>query len=51
MGRFIDLRGRRFGRLTAMYRGENTKYNDTTWVCICDCGNQKTIYEIIGGAE
>lgn len=43
MGRFIDLRGRRFGRLTAMYRGENTKYNDTTWVCICDCGNQKTI--------
>ncbi len=51
MGRFIDLRGRRFGRLTAMYRGENTKYNDTTWVCICDCGNQKTIryFDLISG--
>lgn len=28
-GRFVDMTGRRFGRLTVLYRGINTSINDT----------------------
>lgn len=38
----IDLTGRVFGRLTVLYRGENYKLK-TTWVCKCECGNEKTV--------
>lgn len=39
MSKLIDLTGQKFGRLTVigMY-GRNTR-NQTTWECICDCGN------------
>lgn len=38
MGRFVDLAGQRFGRLTVSVRAENI--NDrTAWFCHCDCGN------------
>lgn len=45
MGKFIDLTGKRFGRLTVIKRGEN-KFDSrskpiTCWICKCDCG--KTI--------
>ena len=34
MGKFIDLTGQKFGKLTALeYKGNNC------WVCKCDCGN------------
>jgi len=36
----VDITGRRFGRLTALYRDG---YNDSwhaMWVCRCDCGKQ-----------
>lgn len=38
MGKFKDITGRRFGRLTALYKLHNTK-GRTKWLCICECGN------------
>lgn len=46
MGKFIDLTGQKFGKLTVVSRNVDKispcgqKY--TTWDCVCDCGN-KTI--------
>lgn len=42
MGRFIDLSGKRFGRLTVIGRAPN-KGKDTMWLCRCDCGNEKSV--------
>jgi hypothetical protein len=38
MGRFIDLTGQKFGRLTVISKEENSINNRTSWFCICDCG-------------
>ena len=35
MGKFIDLTGMRFGRLTVIRRSDKRGY----WHCVCDCGN------------
>lgn len=45
MGRpIIDLAGQRFGRLTVLYRVDNTitpnGKSRVTWHCKCDCGNE-----------
>lgn len=37
MGKFIDLSGQRFGRLTVIRRAEN-KRGRVAWLCRCDCG-------------
>lgn len=37
---FIDLTGKRFGRLTVV-REEGKKNACITWLCQCDCGNMK----------
>ena len=44
MGKFIDLTGMRFGRLTVLYRTDNpnNKTKKTFWLCECECG-EKTI--------
>lgn len=42
MSRFIDLTGKRFGRLTVVGRAEN-RGDEITWDCVCDCGNHTTI--------
>ena len=40
MGKFVDLTGQKFGRLTALYRGEKVKDgNHVKWYCVCECGN------------
>ena len=39
MGKFQDLTGQRFGKLTVIKRVENSKCNRTQWLCKCDCGN------------
>lgn len=43
MNKFIDLTGKKFGRLTALKRVEDyvsPKGNrETRWLCKCDCGN------------
>ena len=38
MRKFKDITGKRFGRLTALYRLHNTK-GRTKWLCVCECGN------------
>jgi len=44
MGKFIDLTGQRFERLTILKKSDKTnKRKDIYWDCICDCGNKITI--------
>jgi hypothetical protein len=40
-----DLVGKRFGRLVAVQGFPNYKNNHTYYLCKCDCGNEKIIYE------
>lgn len=42
MGKFIDLAGKKFGRLTVIKRIYNNK-NATYWLCKCECGKEKII--------
>lgn len=42
MGKFIDLTGQKFGRLTVISRAENRNQN-VYWHCRCDCGAEKII--------
>ena len=42
MGKFIDLTGQRFGRLTVLQRN-GVKDGHAAWKCNCDCGNQTTV--------
>ena len=41
----IDITGQRFGRLLVIKRAENGGRNrsKTQWLCLCDCGNSKSI--------
>ena len=39
MGNRIDLTGQRFGRLVVQREAES-KHNEATWLCRCDCGNE-----------
>ncbi len=39
MGKFIDLTGKRFGRLLVEERSEN-RNGKVYWWCLCDCGNR-----------
>jgi hypothetical protein len=44
MGKFIDLTGKRYGRLLVRHRNEaNDNYNKPLWVCKCDCGVFTTV--------
>ncbi len=39
MGRIaVDLTGKRFGRLVALRRAENSRNGKAAWRCLCDCG-------------
>lgn len=40
--KFIDLTGRKFGRLTVIARAEN-KGAHVAWLCKCDCGKECVI--------
>lgn len=42
MPKLVDLTGKKFGRLTVIKR-EITDKKYTTWLCKCDCGNEKVI--------
>lgn len=42
MGKFIDLTGQKFGRLTVIKRAEKIN-NRIKWLCKCDCGNEKKV--------
>ena len=43
MGKYIDLVGKRFGRLTVIKREENDSRNKAMFLCKCDCGNEKVL--------
>lgn len=38
-----DITGQRFGKLVVLGKGESKGPGRTTWNCLCDCGNEKTI--------
>ena len=40
MGKFIDLTGQVFSRLTVISRAENNKDGNVQWNCLCICGNE-----------
>ena len=39
MGRFKDLTGLKFGRLTVIERVGSNKHKEAVWKCRCECGN------------
>jgi len=43
MGKFIDLTGKVFGRLTVIRRSENSTIGKVKWLCKCLCGNEKSV--------
>lgn len=43
MGKVIDLRNKKFGRLTVLDENPLIKGNYTMWKCQCECGNIKYI--------
>lgn len=48
MGKFVDLTGFRYGRLTVVSRGKTVKRPGnrgtlTYWICKCECGNTKEV--------
>jgi hypothetical protein len=43
--KFVDLAGRRFGRLTVLVQAEN-RDGRVVWLCRCDCGADKSVKAI-----
>ncbi len=43
--RVIDIKGKKFGRLTVMSKIENNKVKNRSqyWKCLCDCGNEHIV--------
>lgn len=39
MGKFQDLSGSKFGKLTAIKVAYKNKNGESVWECVCDCGN------------
>lgn len=38
MGKYVDLTGQKFGRLTVIERVGTDKHGGSLWLCRCDCG-------------
>lgn len=38
-GKILDLKGQKYGRLTALKMVERNSSNKVQWLCKCDCGN------------
>lgn len=43
MRKYIDITGRKFGRLTSVSVVYKNKYNEEYWNCVCDCGNKVVV--------
>ena len=43
MGNLVDLTGRRFGKLTAIFRSGTSRAGKVTWLCQCACGVEKIV--------
>lgn len=54
MGKFRDLTGMKFGRLTVINRNGANKNGNALWKCKCDCGNivkQANGYHLVTGQK
>ena len=38
-----DLVGQKFGMLTVISQADSTENGKRRWVCVCDCGTEKTV--------
>ena len=43
MGRFKDLTGQKFGKLTVMFFAGVNKHGKALWSCKCECGKEKLV--------
>ena len=43
MGKFIDLTGKQYGRLTVLSRHSEHGSDPIIWKCLCECGKEKNI--------
>lgn len=41
MGHFVDLTGRKFGKLTVIRIAGRDKYRKILYLCLCECGQEK----------
>ena len=39
----VDMKNKKYGRLTVLERVENNSRGDAMWLCQCDCGNRKIV--------
>lgn len=42
-GKFIDLTGMKFGRLTVLFQVASSKSHGSRWKCRCDCGKEVAV--------
>jgi len=43
MGAFVDLTGRAFGRFAVQKRAINSRWRETRWECLCQCGHSSIV--------
>lgn len=43
MGKIINLKGQKFGRLTVIKDVGRNNHGSILWLCQCDCGNKKVV--------
>lgn len=43
MGKFIDITGQKFGRLTVVRKSGRSKSGHVMWECCCDCGAKRYV--------
>lgn len=41
MGALIEMKGKRYGKLTVLDRAPNNVRGQSMWTCLCECGNTK----------
>lgn len=44
MPKFVDLKGKQFGRLTVISQAGKNKNGHILWNCLCECGKEKICY-------
>jgi hypothetical protein len=44
MGKYVDLTGQRFGRLTVIEYAGKDKHRNILWLCKCDCGTETIVF-------
>lgn len=45
MKEIMDLTGQRFGRLEVLHESDRTPYGARRWLCECDCGKRKIVFQ------